>query len=570
VSITRESAAVAASGPEAGQAEVSFDTEPGRYRHWTLAVDGAVATLTLDVAEDGGIAAGYELKMNSYDLGVDIELYDAVQRLRFEHPEVRAVVLTSGKERMFCAGANIRMLAASSHAWKVNFCKFTNETRNGIEDATACSGQTYIAALNGTAAGGGYELALACDQILLIDDGSSAVALPEVPLLGVLPGTGGLTRLVDKRGVRRDRADVFATTAEGIKGAKAITWRLVDEIATARDFTAAIERLTRAAIDRSPRPAGARGITLPPLRRSADGDVISYDHLRIEIDRPAGAATIIVAGPAAPPASLAALHAEGAASWPLAAVRELDDAILRLRVNEPDVGTWLLTTRGDPAAVAATGALLLAHAGDWLVNEIIQYWKRTLRRLDTTSRSLIALITPGSCFAGLLLELALAADRQYMLDGVFEDDEDPAPPAVLRLDGFNTGLLPGSGGLSRLRVRFTGCEADAAAAAAAAGRDLTAADAARLGLVTETPDDLDWADEVRLVLEERASFSPDALTGMEANLRFAGPETRETKIFGRLTAWQNWIFQRPNAAGPEGALRRYGTGQRADYDRKRV
>jgi benzoyl-CoA-dihydrodiol lyase len=570
VSITRESAAATPASEQASQADVSFDTEPGRYRHWKLAVDGPVATLTLDVAEDGGIAGGYELKMNSYDLGVDIELYDAVQRLRFEHPEVRAVVLTSGKERMFCAGANIRMLAASSHAWKVNFCKFTNETRNGIEDATACSGQTYIAALNGTAAGGGYELALACDQILLIDDGSSAVALPEVPLLGVLPGTGGLTRLVDKRGVRRDRADVFATTAEGIKGAKAVAWRLVDETATARDFAAALERLTRAAINRSARPTGGSGITLPPLRRSAEGDVISYDHLRIEIDRPAGAATIIVAGPAAPPASLAALHAEGAASWALAAVRELDDAILRLRANEPDVGTWLLTTRGDPAAVAATGALLLAHADDWLVNEIIQYWKRTLRRLDTTSRSLIALITPGSCFAGLLLELALAADRQYMLDGVFEDDEDPAPPAVIRLDGFNTGLLPGSGGLSRLRVRFTGSEADAAAAAAAAGRDLTAAGAARLGLVTETPDDLDWADEVRLVVEERASFSPDALTGMEANLRFAGPETCETKIFGRLTAWQNWIFQRPNAAGPAGALRRYGTGQRADYDRKRV
>jgi len=555
---------------DASQAEVSFDTEPGRYRHWKLAVGGAVATLTLDVAEDGGIVPGYELKMNSYDLGVDIELYDAVQRLRFEHPEVRAVVLTSGKERMFCAGANIRMLAASSHAWKVNFCKFTNETRNGIEDATACSGQTYIAAVNGTAAGGGYELALACDQILLVDDGSSAVALPEIPLLGVLPGTGGLTRLVDKRGVRRDRADVFATTAEGINGEKAVAWRLVDEIATARDFAAAVGRLTQAATARSTRPDGGSGITLPPLRRSADGDVICYDHLRIEIDRPAGAATIIVAGPAGPPASLAALHAEGAACWALAAVRELDDAILRLRVNEPDVGTWLLTTRGDPAAVAATGALLLAHADDWLVNEIIQYWKRTLRRLDTTSRSLIALITPGSCFAGLLAELALAADRQYMLDGIFEDDEDPAPPAVLRLDEFNTGLLPGIGGLSRLRVRFNGSEADAAAAAAAAGRDLAAADAARLGLVTETPDDLDWADEIRLMVEERASFSPDALTGMEANLRFAGPETRETKIFGRLTAWQNWIFQRPNAAGPEGALRRYGTGQRADYDRKRV
>ena len=556
--------------PAAAEPEVSFDTDPGRYRHWKLAIDGTTATLSLDVAEDGGLVPGYELKMNSYDLGVDIELYDAVQRLRFEHPEVRAVVLTSLKDRMFCAGANIRMLAQSSHAWKVNFCKFTNETRNGIEDATGHSGQAYIAALNGTAAGGGYELALACDQILLIDDGASAVALPEVPLLGVLPGTGGLTRLVDKRGVRRDRADVFATTAEGIKGAKAVAWRLVDETATARDFPAAVDRLAQAAAERSGRPAGAAGIALTPLRRVTDGDVTSYDHLTIEIDRRAGTATIVIAGPAAAPASLAALHAEGAAAWALAAARELDDAILRLRINEQAIGTWLLTTAGDPAAVAATGALLLAHTGDWLVNEIIQYWKRTLRRLDTTSRSLIALITPGSCFAGLLLEIALAADRQYMLDGVFEDDEDPAPPAILRLDDFNTGLMPTSSGQSRLQIRFLGSETDAKAAAAAAGQDLTAADAERLGLVTETPDDLDWADEVRLVVEERASFSPDALTGMEANFRFAGPETSETKIFGRLTAWQNWIFQRPNAAGPHGALRRYGTGQRADYDRKRV
>jgi benzoyl-CoA-dihydrodiol lyase len=560
----------AAAEQAAAEPEVSFDTDPGRYRHWKLAVDGTTATLSLDVAEDGGLVPGYELKMNSYDLGVDIELYDAVQRLRFEHPGVRAVVLTSGKDRMFCAGANIRMLAQSSHGWKVNFCKFTNETRNGIEDATACSGQAYIAALNGTAAGGGYELALACDQILLIDDGSSAVALPEVPLLGVLPGTGGLTRLVDKRGVRRDRADVFATTAEGIKGAKAVEWRLVDEIATARQFPAAVGRLTQAAAARSTRPAGARGITLPPLRRAADGDVTYYDHLQVEVDRQAGTATIMIAGPGAAPDSLAALHADGAASWALAAVRELDDVILRLRVNEPDLGTWLLTSRGDPAAVAATGALLLAHADDWLVNEIIQYWKRTLRRLDTTSRSLIALIKPGSCFAGLLLEVALAADRQYMLDGIFSGDEDPAPPAVLRLDEFNAGLLPMSNGLSRLQVRFLGSGPDAAAAAAAAGQDLAAADAMRLGLVTEALDGLDWDDEVRLVVEERASFSPDALTGMEANFRFAGPETSETKIFGRLTAWQNWIFQRPNAAGPRGALRRYGTGQRADYDRKRV
>ncbi len=556
--------------PAAAEPEVSFDTDPGRYRHWKLAIDGTTATLSLDVAEDGGLVPGYELKMNSYDLGVDIELYDAVQRLRFEHPEVRAVVLTSGKDRMFCAGANIRMLAQSSHGWKVNFCKFTNETRNGIEDATACSGQAYIAALNGTAAGGGYELALACDQILLIDDGSSAVALPEVPLLGVLPGTGGLTRLVDKRGVRRDRADVFATTAEGIKGAKAVEWRLVDETATARQFPAAVDRLTQAAAARSTRPADARGIMLPPLRRVADGDVTYYDHLQVEVDRQAGTAAIMIAGPGAAPDSLAALHADGAASWALAAARELDDVILRLRVNEPDLGTWLLTSRGDPAAVAATGALLLAHADDWLVNEIIQYWKRTLRRLDTTSRSLIALIKPGSCFAGLLLEVALAADRQYMLDGILEDDEDPAPPAVLRLDDFNAGLLPMSSGLSRLQVRFLGSAPDAAAAAAAAGQDLAAADAMRLGLVTEALDGLDWDDEIRLVVEERASFSPDALTGMEANFRFAGPETSETKIFGRLTAWQNWIFQRPNAAGPRGALSRYGTGQRADYDRKRV
>jgi benzoyl-CoA-dihydrodiol lyase len=566
VTVTDESAAA----EQAAEPEVSFDTDPGRYRHWKLAIDGTTATLSLDVAEDGGLVPGYELKMNSYDLGVDIELYDAVQRLRFEHPEVRAVVLTSGKDRMFCAGANIRMLAQSSHGWKVNFCKFTNETRNGIEDATACSGQAYIAALNGTAAGGGYELALACDQILLIDDGSSAVALPEVPLLGVLPGTGGLTRLVDKRGVRRDRADVFATTAEGIKGAKAVEWRLVDETATARQFPAAVGRLTQAAAARSTRPAGARGITLPPLRRAADGDVTYYDHLQVEVDRQAGTATIMIAGPDAVPDSLAALHADGAASWALAAVRELDDVILRLRVNEPDLGTWLLTSRGDPAAVAATGALLLAHADDWLVNEIIQYWKRTLRRLDTTSRSLIALIKPGSCFAGLLLEVALAADRQYMLDGIFSDDEDPAPPAVLRLDEFNAGLLPMSNGLSRLQVRFLGSDPDAAAAADAAGQDLAAADAMRLGLVTEALDGLDWDDEIRLVVEERASFSPDALTGMEANFRFAGPETSETKIFGRLTAWQNWIFQRPNAAGPRGALSRYGTGQRADYDRKRV
>ncbi len=557
---------------------VSFDTEPGRYRHWRMSVDGPVATLTLDVAEDGGITGGYELKMNSYDLGVDIELHDAVQRLRFEHPEVRAVVMTSGMDRMFCAGANIRMLAQASHAWKVNFCKFTNETRSGIEDATSCSGQAYIAALNGTAAGGGYELALACDEIVLIDDGSSAVALPEVPLLGVLPGTGGLTRLVDKRGVRRDRADVFATTAEGVRGDKAVAWRLVDETVKARDFAAAVQRRAQAAVERSNRagqatPGQANGISLTPLHRDIDGDVTRYDHLRVEADRGAGTATIVISGPDGPPASLDALHADGAAAWPLAVVRELDDAILTLRANEPGLGTWLLKTEGDPAAVTEVSQFLLAHREDWLVNEIIQLWKRTVRRLDATSRSLFALIEPGSCFAGPLLEVALAADRQYMLDGEFHDcapNTREAPPAVLRLDEFSLGLLPTASGLTRLGVRFTGSQADLDAATAAAGQDLEAREAARLGLVTEAPDDLDWDDELRLAVEERASFSPDALTGMEANLRFAGPETCETKIFGRLSAWQNWIFQRPNAAGPAGALRRYGTGQRADYDRKRV
>ncbi len=553
-----------------GTQEVSFDTDPEHYRHWRMSVDGPVAALTLDVAEDAGIRPGYELKMNSYDLGVDIELYDAVQRLRFEHPGVKAVVISSLKDRMFCAGANIKMLAQASHGWKVNFCKFTNETRNGIEDATASSGQTYIAALNGTAAGGGYELALACDQIILVDDGASVVALPEVPLLGVLPGTGGLTRLVDKRGVRRDRADVFATTAEGVRGEKAAAWRLVDETVKATDFAAAVARRAQAAVAASARPDRAAGIRLTPLRRTSDGDVISYDQLRIEIDRPAGTATLCLRGPEQVPGSVAELHDQGAAGWPLAVVRELDDAILRLRINEPELGTWLLKTEGDLALVRQATDLLLEHAGDWLANEIIQYWKRTLRRLDTTSRSLIALIEPGSCFAGPLLEVALAADRQYMLDGEFEAPGRPPGTARIALDDFNAGAAPMSNGLTRLQVRFLGSEAELAAALAASGRDLGPAQAAGLGLVTEIPDALDWADEVRLVVEERASFSPDALTGMEANFRFAGPETSETKIFGRLSAWQNWVFQRPNAAGPDGALSRYGTGQRADYDSRRV
>jgi benzoyl-CoA-dihydrodiol lyase len=551
--------------------EVSFDTSPEAYKHWTLSVEGEVATLTLDVAEDGGIVPGYELKMNSYDLGVDIELHDAVQRLRFEHPEVRAVVVTSGKDRMFCAGANIKMLAASAHSWKVNFCKFTNETRNGIEDATAHSGLPFIAAVNGTAAGGGYELALACDQIVLIDDNSSSVSLPEVPLLGVLPGTGGLTRVVDKRGVRRDLADVFSTTAEGIRGDRAVQWRLVDAVVKARDFADEIARRATEAAATSSRPgAGARGVALNPLNRAVDGDTTSYEHVRVVLDRASGTATITVLGPTAVPASVDELHEQGGRAWLLAMTRQLDDVILRLRTNELSIGTWLLRTEGDVGTVAAYDEFLLGSRDDWLVNETIGFYKRTVKRLDTTSRSLFALIEPGSCFAGALAEIAFAADRSFMLDGQFEDDDDPEPPAVLRLDEFNTGLLPMSNDLSRLQVRFLGSADELAAAQAAVGRDLLAGDALELGLVTSAPDDIDWEDEIRLVVEERRSFSPDALTGMEANLRFAGQETPETKVFGRLTAWQNWIFQRPNAAGPEGALRRYGTGQRADYDRKRV
>jgi benzoyl-CoA-dihydrodiol lyase len=560
-----------APAPQATSVEVSFDTSPDAYKHWTLSVDGEVATLTLDVAEDGGIVPGYELKMNSYDLGVDIELHDAVQRLRFEHPEVKAVVVTSGKDRMFCAGANIKMLAASAHSWKVNFCKFTNETRNGIEDATAHSGLPFIAAVNGTAAGGGYELALACDQIVLVDDNSSSVSLPEVPLLGVLPGTGGLTRVVDKRGVRRDLADIFSTTAEGVRGDRAVQWRLVDAVVKARDFGDDIRRRATEAASTSSRPgAGAQGVELNPLNRAVDGDTTSYEHVRVVLDRDSGTATITVLGPTAVPGSVEELHEQGDRAWFLAMTRQLDDVILRLRTNELTIGTWLLRTEGDVETVAAYDEFLLANRDDWLVNETIGFYKRTVKRLDTTSRSLFALIEPGSCFAGALAEIAFAADRSFMLEGQFEDDDDPKPPAVIRLDGFNTGLLPMSNDLSRLEVRFLGSADELAAAQAAVGRDLNAADALELGLVTSAPDDIDWEDEIRLVVEERKSFSPDALTGMEANLRFAGQETPETKVFGRLTAWQNWIFQRPNAAGPEGALRRYGTGQRADYDRKRV
>jgi benzoyl-CoA-dihydrodiol lyase len=552
-------------------ARVSFLTDPSRYRHWRLAVDGPVATLSMDVQEDGGLGDGYELKLNSYDLGVDIELYDAVQRLRFEHPQVRSVVITSVKDKIFCAGANIRMLATSSHSAKVNFCKFTNETRNGIEDATAHSGQTYIAALNGTASGGGYELALACDHIMLIDDRSSVVSLPELPLLGVLPGTGGLTRVTDKRHVRRDLADYFSTKAEGIGGRKAVAWRLVDEVVPRTRWDEAVAERAAELAARSARPMRAEGIALTPLEVTRADEAIGYRHVSARLDRGAGVAEITVRGPENdPPHDVTAIRAQGAGFWPLAVTREIDDLILDLRTNEPDLGTWVLRTEGDPRLVLGYDRLLLAHSGDWLVNEIIGYLKRTLKRLDVTSRSLIALIEPGSCFAGSLLELALAADRCYMLTGVFEDTDPAVTPALIAMGEINLGVLPMGNGLSRLRTRFLGDPDGLAAAEKQAGELLETEEAERLGLVTFAPDDIDWEDEVRIAIEERSSFSPDALSGLEANYRFAGPETMETKIFGRLSAWQNWIFTRANASGPDGALIRYGTGRRAQFDGKRV
>ncbi|MGW2346606.1 2,3-epoxybenzoyl-CoA dihydrolase [Streptomyces sp. NPDC001661] len=551
---------------------VEFRTAPTHYRHWSLKVDAAVATLTMDVAEQAGLVPGYELKLNSYDLGVDIELYDAVQRLRFEHPEVRAVVVTSGKEKLFCAGANIRMLAASDHAWKVNFCKFTNETRGAIEDASAHSGQTYLAALNGTASGGGYELALACERILLVDDRSSTVSLPELPLLGVLPGTGGLTRLVDKRHVRRDRADYFATKPEGVGGRRAAQWRLVDEAVPRRQWEDIVAARAAEAAARSDRPAGTpEGIRLTPLEKTRTEDRIAYRYVHATLDRARRTVEITLEGPRADaPVDLAALHRQGDACWPLALARELDDLVLDLRTNETELGTWVVRSRGDASRVLDHDALLLAHHDDWLAREITLYLKRTLKRLDLSSRSLITLIEPGSCFAGTLLEIVLAADRSFQLAGVFEEIAPDAEPAALVLGPMNLGPLPMSNGLSRLETRFLGDEESLSAARAAEGRPLDSEEAERLGLVTFAPDDIDWDEEVRISLEERAGFSPDALTGLEANLRFAGPETLETKIFGRLTAWQNWIFNRPNASGPEGALRRYGTGQRAEFDRKRV
>ena len=552
-----------------GRARIDFQTEPSRYRHWKLNIAGDVATLLLDVDEKGGLFEGYELKLNSYDLGVDIELADAIERLRFEHPEVRVVVLRSGKPRVFCAGANIRMLAGASHAHKVNFCKFTNETRNGIEDLSENSGLQTICAINGTAAGGGYELALAADHIMLVDDGSSAVSLPELPLLAVLPGTGGLTRVSDKRKVRRDHADFFCTTEEGVKGKRAVDWRLVDEVVPGSKFEEAVAARAREFAARSRRGNGARGITLTPLNRIFAPDGVDYGEVASDFDRSGRIATVTLRGPGAPPpASADAMVALGAEFWPLKLARELDDAILNIRLNEFDVAAIVFKSSGDPAEVVAYEQFLEANKDHWLVREIRHFWKRVLKRIDLTSRSLVTLIEPGSCFAGTLAELAFASDRSYMFLGQREGDNKP--PASIALTPANFGAYPMSNGLTRLASRFLANPADVEAAKSASGKMLDAETAQRLGLITFALDDIDWDDEVRVFLEERASFSPDGLTGLEANLRFAGPETMESKIFARLTAWQNWIFQRPNAVGEEGALRRYGTGQQPVFDTRRV
>lgn len=549
---------------------VDFRTDPAQYRHWRLTFDGAVATLAMDVAEDGGLRPGYKLKLNSYDLGVDIELHDALQRIRFEHPEVRSVVVTSMKDRIFCSGANIFMLGLSTHAWKVNFCKFTNETRNGIEDSSRHGGLKFIAALNGACAGGGYELALACDEILLIDDRSSSVALPEVPLLGVLPGTGGLTRVTDKRRVRHDHADIFCTLVEGVRGQRAKDWRLVDDVVKPARFEEEVRARALALAQDSDRPAGEQGVALTPLQRTETENRLSYRYVDVQLDREKRQATWTVRAPQGEvETSLADIVAAGAAWWPLQMARELDDAILTMRTNELDIGTWILKTEGDAQQVLAADAALEQHAGHWFVRETAGMLRRTLARLDVTSRSLFALIEPGSCFAGTLLELALAADRSYMLDVEDEQDIDAAPPRLV-VGERNFGAYPMVNGQSRLQRRFYGETGPLEAVRAQAGRSLPAADALELGLITYAPDSIDWDDEVRMALEERRALSPDALTGLEANLRFGGQETMETRIFGRLTAWQNWIFNRPNAAGDKGALKLYGKGEQAAFDWNRV
>jgi len=552
-----------------GAKHIDFQTDPSRYRHWTIDVAGDVATLTMDVDENGGLFEGYQLKLNSYDLGVDIELADAVQRLRFEHPEVKVVVMRSGKNRVFCAGANIRMLAGATHAHKVNFCKFTNETRNGLEDSSENSGQKFICVVNGTAAGGGYELALATDHIIMADDGAAAVALPEVPLLAVLPGTGGLTRVVDKRKVRRDHADYFCTIEEGIKGKRAVQWRLVDEIAPNSKLEAKLAERASALAATSTRNGDGRGIALTPLHRKIDDNGLHYDFVDVEIDRGQRIAAITIKAPeAAPPADVAGLVAQGAELWSLQVARELDDAILHLRINELDIAMLVFKSHGDGANVLAYDDFLEKNKSHWLVNEIRHYWKRVLKRIDVTSRTLVTLVEPGSCFVGTLAELVFAADRSYMLVGQ-RDGDNRAPPAIV-LNAMNFGPYPMSHGLTRLQSRFQADPSDVDTAKARIGEALDAESAEELGLVTFALDDIDWDDEVRVFMEERTSFSPDSLTGMEANLRFVGPETMESKIFARLTAWQNWIFQRPNAVGENGALRRYGSGVKAQFDMTRV
>ncbi len=548
---------------------IDFQTTPETYSHWRLEIDGPVATLLMDVNETEGIAEGYELKLNSYDLGVDIELYDATQRLRFEHPEVKTVILTSGKDRVFCAGANISMLGSSSHGHKVNFCKFTNETRNGIEDASVFSDQRYICLVNGTAAGGGYELALAADYIMLIDDGASTVSLPEVPLLAVLPGTGGLTRVVDKRHVRKDRADFFCTLAEGIKGKRALEWKLVDELVPRSKLLETAQERALEFAQNSARPSDGVGIKLRPLKREIVGNEIKYKTLSVDLDREHALAEITILAPSeAPPSTLEGIHELGDAFWHLALARELDDLILHLRTNEPEISTWGFKATGSADFIEAGDKLLLEHADDWLIKEITLFLKRTLKRLDVSSRSLLSFIEPGSCFTGTILEIVLSSDRSYMLDGSFEGSN--VPPAKLRITGMNLGPLPMCNGLTRIETRHLNDEQAVKLIESAKGRDLEAEEADELGLITFIPDDIDWEDEVRLAIEERASYSTDALTGMEASLRFVGPETLETKIFGRLSAWQNWIFQRPNAVGEEGALNLFGTGKQANFDKKRV
>ncbi len=549
---------------------IDFQTDPSHYRHWKVDYDGPVASLYMDVDEDGGLFDGYQLKLNSYDLGVDIELADVVQRMRFEHPEVKVVVMKSARDKVFCAGANIRMLGGAAHGHKVNFCKFTNETRNAFEAAEEDSGQKYMAAVKGACAGGGYELALACNHIMLTDDSASSVALPEVPLLAVLPGTGGLTRVTDKRKVRRDRADIFCTIEEGVRGKRAMEWRLVDEVISNAKFDEAVEERAREFAAASPKPDVEKGIALTPLAREfgEDGSV-AYSLVEVAVDRDGRTATITLHGPEDDaPSDMDAFTAQGAGAYMLRLARELDDAILHLRLNEMELGFLIFRSQGDPAKLLAHEKLLLDNADHWLANEVLQYWKRLLKRVDVTSRSMMALVEHGSCFAGVLAELLFAVDRSYMMEDAFEGDNRPM--AAVTLSEANFGPMPMGNGLTRLETRFLGEPESVGKAKAAIGAALEAEEADALGLVTEILDDIDWEDEIRIVTEERASFSPDAMTGLEANLRFAGPETMETRIFGRLTAWQNWIFNRPNAVGAEGALQRYGSGVRGKYDMERV